>query len=252
MKLILRHLSSGLIYARSFRLIPALVGTIIPFFWQLVNLYGTLPAVVLIIGVFQMLIVGMAAIIYPLLFFKLSFIEVYCLSAVFMVVAIVSWQVINITANRRADFKLIKLQFSTRTALLLLGLLLGHRLIPLAVTPRTVFWDLHLKPQLAGQLKSKSRDEIVAAISHDYQHTLNLMDDSILFGCSPGSFKKLLIAAGLKESRFVITETIIPIEHARIFGLKRPFYLYVISVHRENHGDCPPWSYKPPTSRLFR
>ena len=229
-KLVLRHLSSGLIYARSFRLIPAMVGTIIPFFWQLVNLYGTLPAVVLIIGVFEMLIVGTAAIFYPLLFFKLSFIEVYCLATVFMIVAIISWQVINITANHRAGFKLIKLQFSTRTALLLLGLLLGHRLIPLPLSPRATFWDVHLKPGLAGQLKSKSRDEIVAAIRYDYQQSLNLMDDAIFFGCSPGSFKELLITAGLQESQFVISETIIPVEHSRIFGLKRPFYLYVIFV----------------------
>lgn len=231
MKLIFRHLTSGLIYARSFRLIPALVGTIIPFFWQLVNLYGTLPAVVLIIGIFQILIVGLAAIIYPFLFFKLSFIEVYCLAAGLMVVAVISWQVINICTNRRANFKLIKPQFSTRTALLLLGLLLSHRLIPLPVSPRTVFWDLHLKPHLAGQLKTKDKEEIIDAISHDYQQALNLMDDAIFFGCSPGSFKELLIAAGLQQSQFVITETIIPVEHSRIFGLKRPFFFYVIFIH---------------------
>ncbi len=231
MKLILRHLTSGLIYARSFKLIPALVGTVIPFFWQLVNLYGTLPAVVLIIGAFQLLIAGLAAIIYPFLFFKLSFIEVYCLAAVFMVVAVISWQVINICANRRAGFKLIKLQFSTRTALLLLGLLLSHRLIPLPVSSRTVFWDLHLKPHLAGKLKSKDREEIIAAIRYDYQQALNLMGDAIFFGCSPGSFKELLIAAGLKESQFVIMETIVPIDHSSIFGLKRPFYFHVILVH---------------------
>ncbi len=230
MKLILRHLTSGLIYACSFRLIPALVGTIVPFFWQLVNLYGTLPAVVLIIGVFQILITGLAAIIYPFLFFKLTFIEVYCLAAVFMVVAIISWQVINIYANRRAGFKLVKLQFSTRTALLLLGLLLSHRLIPLPVTPKTMFWDLHIKPHLAGQLKSKDREEIIAAIRYDYQQALNLMGDAIFFGCSPGSFKELLIAAGLKESQFVIMETIIPVEPSSIFGLKQPFYLYLIFI----------------------
>ncbi len=233
MKLILRHLTSGLIYTRSFRLIPALVGTITPFSWQLVNLYGTLPAVVLIFGVFQMLIVGLAAIIYPFLFFKLTFIETYCLAAVFMVVAVISWQVINICANRRAGFKLIKLQFSTRTALLLLGLLLGHRLIPLPVPPRMMFWDLHLKPHLAGQLKSKDKEEIIDAIRYDYQQALNLMDDAIFFGCSPGSFKELLIAAGLEESQFVITETIIPVEHSRIFGLKRPFYFYVIFIRNQ-------------------
>jgi hypothetical protein len=79
MKLIWQHLTSGLVYARSFRLIPALVGTVIPFFWQLVNLYGTLPAVLLIVGVFQIIIVSMSAIMYPFLFWKLRFLEVYCL-----------------------------------------------------------------------------------------------------------------------------------------------------------------------------
>jgi hypothetical protein len=233
MKLILRHLTSGLIYTRSFRLIPALVGTIIPFFWQLVNLYGTLPAIVLIFGVFQMLIVSLVAIIYPFLSFKLSFIEVYCLAAVFMVVAIINWEIINICANRRAGFKLIKLQFSTHTALLLLGLLLSHRLIPLPVSPQAMFWDLHLRPHLAGQLKSKDREEIIDAIRHDYQQTLELMDDAIFFGCSPGSFKELLIAAGFQQSQFVIAETIIPPEHAGIFGLKRPFYFYVIFIRNQ-------------------
>jgi len=57
------------------------------------------------------------------------------------------------------------------------------------------------------------------------------MGDAIFFGCSPGSFKELLIAAGLKESQFVIMETIIPVDHSSIFGLKRPFYFHVILVH---------------------
>ncbi len=236
MKLIWRHLTIGLFYSHSFRLIPALVGTIIPFFWQLVNFYGTLPAVILIFCIFQMLIVGIAAIIYPFLFFfKFSFIQVYGLAVIFMIVAIISWQLINISINRRAGFKLFKLQFSTRLALLLMGLLLGNRLLTLPISPRTMFWDLHLKPHLVGQLKSESREEIVAAIRYDYQQALDLLDDAIFFGCSPGSFKKLLIAAGLKESQFIIMETIIPIEHAKVFGLKRPFYFYVIFVR--NRGS---------------
>ena len=233
MRLIWKHLSSGLIYLRNFRLIPGLVGTIIPFFWQLVNLYGTLPAVIIIAGVFQMLIVIMAAIIYPFFFFKWSFIEIYYLAAVFMLLAVISWQFINIEVNRRAGFKMVKLQFSSRAALLLLGLLLGNRWLSLSISPRTTFWDLHLKPQLAGQLRSKSREQIVAAISHDYRQALNLVEDAIFFGCSPGSFKKLLNAAGLKESQYIIMETIIPPKHARIFGLRRPFYFYVISIRNQ-------------------
>jgi hypothetical protein len=127
---------------------------------------------------------------------------------------------------------LIKLQFSTRTALFLLGLLLGHRFISLPVSSQTLYWDLHLKPHLAGQLKTRNREEIIAAIRHDYQQAQNLMADAVFFGCSPGSFKGLLIAAGIQESQFLMMETVIPSEHARIFGLKRPFYFYVIAGHQ--------------------
>lgn len=230
MRLIGRHLTRGLIYACSFRMIPSLVGTIIPFFWQLVNLYGVIPALLIILGVFQLLIVGMAAVIYPCLLFQISFIKVYCLAMGLMAAAVISWLFINFSINHRAGFKLIKLGFSTRTALLLLGLLLGHRLVPLPVSSPTVFWDLHLKPHLAGQLKSKSREEIIAHIQHDFQQAQKLMGNAVFFGCSPGSFKGLLLDAGFQESQFFMMETIIPSKHARVFGLERPFYFYVISV----------------------
>ncbi|MGB4304327.1 MAG: hypothetical protein WBJ34_11105, partial [Syntrophomonadaceae bacterium] len=132
MKLVGRHLTVGLIYARSFRVFPSLVGTIIPFFWQLVNLYGTLPAVLIIIGIFQILIVSLAAVIYPfLLLFQISFLTAYCLAALVIALAFLSWVGMNACINRRAGFKLVKLQYSTRTALLLLGLLLSNRFLPL-------------------------------------------------------------------------------------------------------------------------
>jgi glucan phosphoethanolaminetransferase (alkaline phosphatase superfamily) len=140
MKLIGRHLTRGLIYLDFFRLIPALVGTITPFFWQLVNLYGTLPAVLIIFGAFQLIVVSLAAVIYPCLLFKVSFMKVYGLAVLLMAAAVLSWLFINVSINRRAGFKLFKLQFSTRTALLLLGLMLGNRLVSLPVSPRTLFW----------------------------------------------------------------------------------------------------------------
>ncbi len=228
MKLIIRHLTRGLLYKNSFRMIPSLVGTIIPFFWQLVNLYGVLPAILIISGVFQLLIVSLAALIYPCLLFKISFIYLYCLAALLMAAAAISWLFINISINHRAGFKLIKLQFSSRTALLLLGLLLSNRLIPQPVSPSTVYWDLHLKPHLAGQLKSKSRGEIIAAIRYDIQRAQKMMPNAVFFGCSPGSFKRLLLDAGCPESQFLMIETIIPTKHSRVFGLERPFYFYVI------------------------
>jgi hypothetical protein len=225
-----RHLTSGLFYIRSFKLIPALVGTIIPFFWQMVNLYGTLPAIILIIGVWQLIAAALSAIMYPLLFWLLTLGEIYCLALLFMVIAGISWLVINIITNRRAGFKMIKLQFSTRTALTLMGLLLGQRYLTLPVTPRTACWDLHLQPHLAGRLQNQDKEEIVAAIRHDYKQAAELLGEAALFGCSPGSFEDLLLAAGIKESQFIMMDTIIPPEHAAVFGIYRPFYFYVIIV----------------------
>ena len=230
MGVIKRHLSSGLFYIRSFKLIPASAGTIIPFFWQLVNLYGTLPAIILIIGVWQLIAAALCAIMYPLLFGRLTLGKIYCLALFFMAVAIISWLMINIITNRRAGFKMIKLQYSSRTALTLLGLLLGQRCLALPVTARTVYWDLHLQPQLAGQLQKQAKEDIAAAIRYDYNRATQLLGEAVLFGCSPGSFKDLLLAAGLKESQFIMMDTIIPPEHAAIFGISRPFYFYVIMV----------------------
>ncbi len=231
MGLIWKHLSSGLFYPRSFRLIPGLVGTIIPFFWQLINLYGTLPAAVITVGIFQLSIVTIAALIYPLLCFKWGFIEIYCLAAAFMLLALISWQLSNIWVNRRVRFKMFKLQYSTRTAMILLGLLLGNSWPSLPMSPRTSFWDLHLKPKLAGQLRYWDREKLVQTISHDFRQAVKVLEDAIFFGCSPGSFKKLLHTAGIEESQYIIIETIIPHQHARVFGLKRTFYFYVIKVH---------------------
>ena len=230
MKLVLRHLISGLIYARSLRIFPSLIGTIIPFFWQLVNLYGTLPAVLITLAILQIITVSLAAIIYPFLLFRLSFLAVYCLAVLVMAIAFISWVFINVYINHRAKFKLIKLQFSTRTALILLSLLLSNRVLSIPLSSRTTFWDIHLKPNLAGQLQTKSREEIIAAIRHDYQQAQNFMPDAVFFGCSPGSFKKLLVAAGLQESQFSVLETILPQGHARVFGLSLPFRFYVIFI----------------------
>lgn len=230
MRLVVRHLTKGLIFRSSLRLVPSLAGTIMPFFWQLINLYGTLPAVIIILGVFQLLIVSMAALLYPVLFFQLRFIQVYGLAALFMAAAVMTWLFMNRSVHQQADFQLVKLQFSTRTALLSVGLLLCHRLAPLPVSPGTTFWDVHLKPKLAGNLRTISHRELVAAVRHDYQQAQASLPNAILFGCSPGSFKHILRAAGLQESQFHIMDTIIPSRHAEIFGLKRPFYFYIISL----------------------
>jgi hypothetical protein len=43
------------------------------------------------------------------------------------------------------------------------------------------------------------------------------------------------VEAGLEEEQLLIMETIIPQEHASVFGLNRPFYFYVISVNPAHH-----------------
>lgn len=230
MRLITRHLTKGLIYARSLSLIPALAGTAVPLFWQLINLYGTLPAVLILLAMLQMTIAAISIVLYPFLFFRLGFIQTYFLAALFMAAAVIAWLSINHSINRRAGFQLIKLQSSTRTSLSLLSLLLCHRFLPLPLSPGTTFWDLHLKPNLAGRLKTKRRQEIITAIRHDYRQAQGMLGNAILFGCSPGSFRNVLMAAGLEESQFYILDTVIPIKHAEIFGVRKPFYFYVICL----------------------
>jgi len=99
------------------------------------------------------------------------------------------------------------------------------------VSSQTTFWDIHLKPRLAGRLQTKSREEIIAAIHHDHQQVQNLLPHAVFFGCSPGSFKELWRAADLPENQLLTMETIIPQEHARVFRVNRPFYFYLISNH---------------------
>ena len=107
MKLIIRHLTRGLLYKNSFRMIPSLVGTIIPFFWQLVNLYGVLPAILIISGVFQLLIVSLAALIYPCLLFKISFIYMYCLDALLMAADGLCWLFLSFSVYLRGGFRMV-------------------------------------------------------------------------------------------------------------------------------------------------
>jgi hypothetical protein len=230
MRLISRHLTTGLIYARVWKLLLVAPGTIISLFWQLINLYGTLPGVLLTLCSFQLLAGVLAVIIWSGSLFTLSFQVAFLAGAGILVLMFIAWLLANIHLNRRARFELVNLHYSTRTALLLLGLLLCHRIPEVRVSPRTTFWDVHLKPTLAGNLHRIGKSRIVDGLASDYSRLWELLGtDVVVFGCSPGSFKGLLQKAGLSATQFTMIETVIPSSHARVFGLNQPFYFYIIT-----------------------
>ena len=139
MRLISRHLTIGLIYARVWKLLLAVPGTIISLFWQLVNLYGTLPGVLLTLFSFQLLAGALAVIIWSGSFFTLSFQAAFLVGTGILILTFLAWSSASIYFNRRARFELVNLHYSTRTALILLGLLLCHRIPEIRVSPGPLF-----------------------------------------------------------------------------------------------------------------
>ena len=122
-----------------------------------------------------------------------------------LILTFIAWSSASIYFNRRARFELVNLHYSTRTALILLGLLLCHRIPEIRVSPRTTFWDVHLKPDLAGNLLRTGKHRIINGLASDYARMGEVLGtDVVVFGCSPGSFKSLLQKAGLSSSQFTM------------------------------------------------
>lgn len=238
MRLIAKHLTYGLIYPYVMRLLPAFPGTIFSLFWQLVNLYGSLPAVILTAFIFQLAAVAIAAILVTGSLFVLDFRVAFGIALAILALLVITWAVVSFSLNRRADFSLFRLHYSSSTALILLSILLGHRIPEIKVSPGTTIWEIHLKPSAAGNLDHRDRTTIAQAIGSDYRRAAELLGpDTIAFGCSPGSFARLLLQAGINESYFTTFATIIPTRHSRVFGNERPFYFYIIQINEEALPD---------------
>lgn len=227
MRLVIRHLTRGLIYRSSLRLLPAFPATVFSLFWQLVNLYGTLPALLLTVVIFQS-----AAILVALLIMTAALADwrvAFTAAAAVIVFLILTWVIATLSINYRLRLQLYHLHYSTRTALILLGVLLCHRLPELRPSPDMTIWEMHIKPARAGNLAAMEPETIARTIAADYRRAREALGPGgVIFGCSPGSFARLMQEAGLDETCYTVWETVIPPRHSRVFGRERPFYFYII------------------------
>lgn len=229
MRLVIRHLTRGLIYRNFLRLLPAFPGTVFSLFWQLVNLYGTLPALILTVVLFQSAAILVALLIMTVSLFTIDFRMAFIAGAAVIAFLILIWATATLYINCRLRLKQYHLHYSTRTALILLGVLLCHRLPELMLSPGMTFWEMHIKPARAGKLAAMEPDAIALNIAADYRRALELLGPgAVIFGCSPGSFVWHMQEAGLDATRYTVWETVIPPRHSRVFGRERPFYFYII------------------------
>ena len=230
MKIIFRHLTIGLLYKKFFSLLPAFFGTFSPIAFTTCILYGTIPMALLSFAYFGLTVGAITATIHLGSFLVIDIKIAYCCSIIIFVFLLLSWLIKTRLSNRKAQLKFINLYYSSRTALDFIGKLLCNQSMNIQITSNTVFYHLHIKYILAGKINYKrDKYKLINAISFDFKRISELFgQDVVLFGCSPGSFEKLLIQAGLDKSQFVVIKTVIPQQNARVLGLRRDFYLHII------------------------
>ena len=218
MRLISRHLTTGLIYARVWKLLLVAPGTIISLFWQLINLYGTLPGVLLTLCSFQLLAGVLAVIIWSGSLFTLSFQVAFLAGAGILVLMFIAWLLANIHLNRRARFELVNLHYSTRTALILLGLLLCHRIPEVRCLPDYL---LGCSPETdsAGNLHRIGKSRIVDGLASDYSRLWSCWEQMWWYSAVHPIVQRFDAKGRVIATQFTMIETVIPSSHAWVFGL---------------------------------
>ncbi len=235
MRVIFNHLTIGILYRDFWRIWPALIGTFVPFFYQLINLYGLMPALFL-----GLIFLGTVMAVFSYAFHLLSFFILpllVCSIIVFSIIflSFLTWLIINIVINRRANLKLFKLNYSSRPACILLSLFLCGEIISGPISPGVSFWDIHFRPTLAGKLQQYSLDEFNKILQDDYKKLQKVFNqDAVLFGITPGTLATPLESLGLNAYNLLIVKTIIKAKHAKIFGLTRDFFFHRIILKKSN------------------
>lgn len=231
MRVIFNHLTIGLIYRDFWRLGPALAGTLISLLYQLINLYGFLPAVLMTAAVSALMGAVMTFSILVLSFFLIPLRICVWISLIIMGIAILSWVLINLHANRKARLRIFKLNYSSRMAFMLLAVLLCNKVIPINISSKTRFWDVHFKPSLAGKIGRYDFATLNKLMAEDFVKIKQVLgEDAVLFGCTPGSLVKHF--NNLPEKyEYQVVKTLIPPHHAKVFGLYRDFYFHVLSYN---------------------
>lgn len=229
MRVVFNHLTVGLIYKDFGRLFPAFIGLVISVLYQLINLYGFLPALIIVfIGL------GMLSTLfsYTLHIFSLFLIPLpvcIIITLALLIIAFAAWILINYNLNRKANLQIFKLNYSSRLAFNGLAFLLCNRNIALNLAPRANFWDIHFKPRLAGKIKDYSFETLAKLISDDFTKIQQILGgNTVLYGCTPGTVAKYLEKLPLEDYSYQVIKTLIPPEHAKVFGLTRDFYFHVI------------------------
>lgn len=234
MRVIFNHLTIGLIYRDFWRLGPAFIGTLVSLLYQLINLYGFLPALFLISTGTAMIITVLT---YTLYLLSLFYIPVpICAAAAGLVLAasFLAWLFINININRQADLRILVLNYSSRTAFIGLSILLCNQVLPLTLGARARFWDVHFKPELAGKIQEHDAAVLKELLQEDlFRLQKILKDHTVLYGCTPGSLFKYLPPLSPNSFQYQIIKTIIPPENARVFTLIRDFYFHVLTLDKK-------------------
>ena len=229
MRVVFNHLTIGLIYKDFGRLFPAFIGTVISVLYQLINLYGFLPALIIVFIGLGMLSTLFAYTLHIFSLFLIALPACLMITCILLIIAFAAWVLVNYKINRKANMQIFKLNYSSRLSFSGLGILLCNRMLPLNLAPRTSFWDIHFKPSLAGKIKNYSSETLAKLINDDFtkiQQTLG--GNTVLYGCTPGTVAKYLEKLPLENYSFQVIRTLIPPEHAKVFGLTRDFYFHVI------------------------
>lgn len=230
MRVLFNHLTIGLIYRDFWRLGAAFIGSLISLLYQLINLYGFLPAVLAIGIILGVIILLITCSLHLFSFLLIPLASCVLISLLLIAIGFFTWLFINISINRKAKLKLFKLNFSSRMVFMLLAVLLCNRVIPINISPKTRFWDVHFKPSLAGKIGHYDFTTLNKLIEEDLLNIKQVLgDNAVLFGCTPGTLAKHFNNLPVKYD-YQVVKTIIPPEHARVFGLTRDFYLHVITL----------------------
>lgn len=230
MRVLFNHLTIGLIYRDFWRLGAAFIGTLVSVLYQLINLYGFLPAVLAIGIIIGLVIFLITFSLHLISFLLISLPSCVLISSLIIAIAFFTWLFINIHINRKAKLRIFKLNYSSRIVFMLLTFLLCNRVIPINISPKTRFWDVHFKPSLAGKLGHYDFNNLNKLIEEDLLKMKQVLgDDAVLFGCTPGTLARHFDNLETKYN-YQVVKTIIPPEHARVFGLIRDFYFHVITL----------------------
>lgn len=228
MRVVFNHLTIGLIYRDFWQLGPALVGTLVSLLYQLINLYGFLPAVLFIITFTALMGAILAMGLYLLSFLFIPLQVCIVISFIIMALCFFSWLLINLHINRKAKLRIFKINYSSRVAYIFLAVLLCNQLIPVKLTPGARFWDVHFKPGLAGNLSKYDFNILKQLLGEDLLKIRQVLgDNTVLFGCTPGSLARYFDNLQ-PQYEYKIVKTVIPPEHAQVFGLIRDFYFHVL------------------------